>query len=128
MALFEVIRKLKDDENLVWRYPNTKFNTNSQLIVHEGEEAVFYSNGKALDLFGAGKYTLETNNIPLLRKIINIPTGGKSPFQCEVYFINITEQKLKWGTKSRLEFLEPQYQFPISIGACGELRINSFVK
>ncbi len=122
MALFEVIKKEKDDNNLIWRYPNTKFNTSSQLIVHEAQEAIFFKNGKALDLFGPGKYTLETNNIPLLRKVIEIPTGGKSLFQCEVYFVDKAEKIMKWGTKSRLEFLEPKYQFPISIGACGEMR------
>ncbi len=124
MALFEIIKKDKSDDNLIWRYPNRSFNTNSQLIVHEGQEAVFYSNGKALDLFGPGKYTLETNNIPLLRKVINIPTGGKSPFQCEVYFVDKNEKTMRWGTKTRLEFLEPKYKFPISIGACGELRFT----
>ena len=40
-----------------WRYPKKDFNTSSQLIVHEGQEAVFLANGKILDLFTAGKYT-----------------------------------------------------------------------
>ena len=124
MALFEVIKKEKDDDNIVWKYPKMNFNTGSQLVVHESQEALFFSNGKALDLFGPGKYTLETNNIPLLRKLINIPTGGKSPFRCEVYFIDKSEKTMRWGTKSRLEFLEPKYKFPISIGACGELRFT----
>ena len=88
MALFEIIRKEKEDGNLIWRYPKRNFNTLSQLIVQESQEALFFSNGKALDLFGPGKYTLSTNNIPLLRNFINIPTGGKSPFTCEVYFID----------------------------------------
>ena len=88
MALFEIIKKEKDDENIVWKYPKTDFNTSSQLIVHESQEAILYKDGKALDLFGSGRYTLETNNIPLLRNLINLPTGGKSPFHCEVYFID----------------------------------------
>ncbi len=122
MALYDVIRKEKDDDNIIWRYPKNKFNTSSQLIVHEGQEAIFYSNGKALDLFGPGKYTLETNNIPLLKKLIGIPTGIKSAFQSEVYFIDKSEKTSKWGTSSKIEFLEPIYKFPIAIGACGEMR------
>ncbi len=122
MALYEVIRKEKDDDNIIWRYPKNKFNTSSQLIVHEGQEAIFYSNGKALDLFGPGKYTLETNNIPLLKKLIGLPTGIKSAFQSEVYFIDKSEKTSKWGTSSKIEFLEPVYNFPIAIGACGEMR------
>lgn len=124
MALFEVIKKEKDDDNIIWKYPKTDFNTNSQLIVHESQEALFYANGKALDLFGPGKYTLETNNIPLLKHIINIPTGGKSAFHCEIYFIDKSIKKSRWGTSSRIEFLEPRFKFPISIGACGEFRFQ----
>ena len=124
MALFEVIRKKKDDNNIIWRYPKRNFNTGSKLIVDESQEALFYSTGKALDLFGPGKYTLSTNNIPILRGLLNLPTGGKTPFTCDVYFIDKTIQKFKWGTSSRLEFLEPVYNFPISIGAHGEIRFQ----
>ena len=124
MAIFDVIKKNKDDNNIIWRYPKRNFNTGSKLIVNESEEALFYSTGKALDLFGPGKYTLETNNIPLLRRILNIPTGGKTPFTCDVYFIDKTMQQFKWGTPSKLEFLDPVYKFPISIGACGEVRFQ----
>lgn len=122
MAIFDVIEKDKADDNLVWRYPKTNFNTMSQLIVHESQEAIFFSNGKALDLFGPGKYTLTTNNIPLLKTFLNIPTGFRSPFRCEVYFIDKTEKNSKWGTSSKIEFLDPKYNFPIQIGACGEMR------
>ena len=124
MALFEVIRKKEEDSSIIWRYPKKNFNTGSKLIVDESQEALFYASGKALDLFGPGKYTLSTNNIPLLRVLLNIPTGGKTPFTCDVYFIDKTVQKFKWGTSSRLEFLEPVYKFPISIGACGEIRFQ----
>ena len=92
LGLFEVIRKTRDDENIVYKYPKTNFNTGSQLIVEESQEALFFSTGKALDLFGAGKYTLSTNNIPLLSGLRNIPTGGKTPFTCQVYFIDISEK------------------------------------
>ena len=124
MAIFEVIKKNKDDNYIVSRYPKRNFNTGSKLIVNESEEAIFYSLGKALDLFGPGKYTLETGNIPLLKALINIPTGGKSAFTCDVYFIDKTIQNYRWGTPSKIEFLEPVYNFPIQIGACGEIRFQ----
>lgn len=124
MALFEIIKKKENDKNIIWRYPKRNFNTSSKLIVDESQEAIFYSNGKALDLFGPGKYTLSTNNIPILKVLLNLPTGGKTPFTCDVYFIDKTIQRFKWGTSSRLEFLEPIYKFPISIGACGEIRFQ----
>ncbi len=124
MAIFEVIKKTKDDKFVVSRYPRRNFNTGSKLIVDESQEALFYSMGKALDLFGPGKYTLETGNIPLLRSIINIPTGGRSAFTCDVYFIDKSVQNFRWGTPSKLEFLEPIYNFPIKVGACGEVRFQ----
>ena len=122
MALFSVIQKSKDDGNIIWRYPKTDFNTSSQLIVHEGQEAVFFSDGKALDTFGPGRYTLNTNNIPLLKNLFQLTTGFRKPFQCEVYFIDKSEKSTRWGTSSKIQFLEPTYKFPIEIGACGEMR------
>lgn len=122
MAIFEVIKKEKEDNNLVWKYPKTNFNTLSQLVVHESQEALFFLNGKALDLFGPGKYTLNTNNIPLIRKILELPMGFRTPFRCEVYFIDKTEKNSKWGTNSKIEYIDPKYNFPVQIGACGEIR------
>ena len=87
----------------VWKHPCEDFNTNTQLIVHESQEAIFFMNGLALDLFGPGRYTLETQNIPLVRNFINLPTDGVSAFHCEVYFVNKTEQMaLRWGTDSKV--------------------------
>lgn len=88
MAIIEVIQYEGDKNTLVYRYPNTEFNTLSQLIVHESQKAVFFKNGQMLDVMEPGKYTLHTGNIPLLNKLINLPTGGVSQFQCQVYFVN----------------------------------------
>lgn len=121
----EIIKYEGDNSTFVWKHPSEDFNTTSQLIVHESQEAIFFANGQALDLFGAGRYTLETQNIPLLRKLINIPTRGQTPFHCEVYFINKTEQMaIRWGTDSKVQYVEPTYKFPISIGASGEMALS----
>lgn len=121
----DVIKYEGDNSTFIWKYPKEDFNTTTQLIVHESQEAVFFMNGQALDLFGPGRYTLETQNIPLLRRIINIPTGGKTPFHCEVYFINKTQQMaIKWGTDSRVQYMEPTYHFPLQIGASGEMTLS----
>lgn len=82
-------------------------------------------NGQALDLFGPGRYTLETQNIPKLGKLLNRTTGDETPFHCEVYFINKTVQMgIKWGTDSKVRFLDPTYGVPLEIGACGELNLT----
>lgn len=120
----EVIKYEGDNSTFVWKHPCEDFNTTSQLIVHESQEAILFLNGQALDLFGPGRYPLETQNIPILRGLINIPTGGESAFHCEVYFINKTEQMaIRWGTDSKVQYVEPTYKFPISIGASGEMAL-----
>ena len=121
----EIIKYEGDNSTFIWKHPCEDFNTTTQLIVHESQEALFFMNGQALDLFGPGRHTLETQNIPLLGKFINIPTGGETPFHCEVYFINKTEQMaIKWGTDSKVQYVEPTYKFPLSIGASGEMSLS----
>lgn len=123
----DIIKYEGDNTTFIWKHPCEDFNALTQLIVHESQEAIFMMNGQALDLFGPGRYTLETQNIPLIGKALNIPTGGQTPFHCEIYFINKTEQMaIKWGTDSKVQFMEPTFNFPLAIGASGEmsLRVN----
>lgn len=120
----DVIKYEGDNSTFIWKHPCEDFNTTTQLIVHESQEAIFFLNGQALDLFGPGRHTLETQNIPILRKLINIPTDGETAFHCEVYFINKTEQMaIRWGTDSKVQYIEPTYGFPLSIGASGEMSL-----
>ena len=122
----EVIKYEGDNSTFIWKHPCEDFNSLTQLIVHESQEAIFFLNGQALDLFGAGRYTLETQNIPKIGKYLNRTTGDQMPFHCEVYFINKTEQmSIKWGTDSKVTYMEPTYGFPISIGASGEMSLRA---
>lgn len=122
----EVIKYEGDNSTFIWKHPSEDFNSLTQLIVHESQEAIFFMNGQALDLFGPGRYTLETQNIPKIGKVLNRATGDKTPFHCEVYFINKTEQmSIKWGTDSKVQYVEPTYGFPISIGASGEMSLRA---
>ena len=126
MAITDIINYEGDNSTFIWKHPNEDFNTMTQLIVHQSQEAIFFMNGEALDLFGPGRHTLETQNIPLIKKVLNMPTGGVTPFHCEVYFINKTEQMaIKWGTDSKVQFMEPAYRFPIQIGASGEMSLRA---
>lgn len=125
METAQIIKYEGDNSTFIWKHPCEDFNSFTQLIVHESQEAIFFLNGQALDLFGVGRYTLETQNIPKLGKILNRTTGDKTPFHCEVYFINKTEQMaIRWGTDSKVQFIEPTYGFPISIGASGDMSLR----
>lgn len=122
----DIIKYEGDNSTFIWKHPCEDFNYLTQLIVHESQEAIFFMNGQALDMFGAGRYTLETQNIPLIGKALNKATNDKTPFHCEVYFINKTEQmNIKWGTDSRVQYIEPTYGFPLSIGASGEMSLRA---
>ena len=121
----EIIKYEGDNSTFIWKHPCEDFNSLTQLIVHESQEAIFFMNGQALDMFGAGRHTLETQNIPKLGKYLNRTTGGDTPFHCEVYFINKTVQmSIKWGTDSKIRFIEPNMGIPLEIGACGELNLE----
>ena len=120
-----VIKYEGDNNTFVWKHPIEDFNLGSQLIVHESQEAIFFLNGQALDLFGPGRHTLETENLPVLKKVYDLPTGRQNPFHAEVYFINKTVQMgIKWGTDSRVRFIEPNTGIPLDIGASGEMNLQ----
>ena len=122
----DIIKYEGDNSTFIWKHPIEDFNSLTQLIVHESQEAIFFMNGQALDLFGTGRYTLETQNIPKIGKFLNRATGDETPFHAEVYFINKTEQmSIKWGTDSKVQYIEPTYGFPISIGASGEMSLRA---
>ena len=125
-AIASVIKYEGDNSTFIWKHPCEDFNTSSQLIVHESQEAILFLNGQALDLFGPGRHTLETENIPILRHLINIPTGGESAFHCEVYFINKTEQMaIRWGTDSKVQYVEPK-NFQFATHTSGQLVPNFY--
>lgn len=125
MAIQEVIKYEGDNTVLIYKHPAEDFNTLSQLIVHESQEAVFFSDGQALDSFKAGRYTLETKNIPLISKLRNLVTGGVSPFHVEVYFINLaTIMDIAWGTPSQVTVRDPKYDYSYSAGASGSFGLK----
>lgn len=120
----EIIKYEGDNSTFIWKHPSEDFNSMTQLIVHESQEAIFFLNGQALDLFGPGRYTLETQNIPKIEKFLNRATGGETPFHCEVYFINKTVQMaLKWGTDSKVRYIDPESGLPLELGASGSMNL-----
>ena len=120
-----VIQYEGDNSTFIWKYPNENFNMGSQLIVHSSQDAIFFLDGAALDTFGPGRYTLETQNIPLLKGVHNLSDDSRGAFHSEVYFINKTTQMgIKWGTDSRVRFIDPLTGIPLDIGASGEMNLQ----
>lgn len=124
-TLLSVIKYEGNNDTFIWKHPTEDFNIGSQLIVHETQEAIFFRDGKALDLFSSGRYTLETQNIPLLSKLYDEPILSESVFHTEVYFINmITHMGIKWGTDSKIGIFDPYTGIHFQLGACGEFSIK----
>lgn len=124
-GLASIIKYEGDNETIVWKHPIEDFNLGSQLIVHESQEAIFFRDGQALDLFGAGRYTLETQQLPILEKLYDLPTDTEGTFHSEVYFINMTTQMgIKWGTDSKVRLFDPMTGMHIELGASGEFNIR----
>ena len=124
-GLASIIKYEGDNETLIWKHPIEDFNYGSQLIVHESQEAIFFRDGQALDLFGAGRYTLETQQLPLLEKMYQLPTDTEGTFHSEVYFINkVVQMAVKWGTPEKVRFIDPLTGTPLELGASGEMNLK----
>lgn len=125
MAIVEVIKYNGSPNVFAWKYPNEELGTWTQLIVNESQEAILYKGGKALDVFSSGRHTLDTKNIPILNKIINLPFGGKSPFTAEVWYVNkLFKLDIKWGTASPIQIQDPKYGIFVPIRSNGMFGIQ----
>lgn len=108
----EVIQWKEDSgQDMVYRFPGTdEIKMGAQLIVSESQAAVFFRDGKALDVFQAGRHTLTTANLPVITKFLSWPFGFNSPFKAEVYYVSrrvFTNQK--WGTREPVTFRDTEF-------------------
>ena len=90
-----------DDQTLVWRFPTAdrEIQQGAQLVVRETQTALFVDEGQIADLFGPGRHTIRTGNLPVLTDLRHWTKGFESPFKSEVYFFS-TRLRLNqtWGT------------------------------
>ncbi|WP_156754927.1 SPFH domain-containing protein [Actinokineospora pegani] len=111
--LVDIIEWLEDSRSrLAWRFPRyqNEIKNGAQLIVREGQQAVFVYRGQLADTFGPGHYELVSENLPVLSTIQGWKHGFDSPFRSEVYFINtrpVTD--LRWGTPTPITVRDPDF-------------------
>ena len=125
MAIVEVVKYNGTPDILAWKYPNEELGTWTQLIVNQSQEAVLVKGGRVLAVFGPGKHTLNTANIPLLKNIIALPFGGRSPFTAEIWYINKTcKLDIRWGTPTPVQLQDPKYGIFVPVRANGMFGIQ----
>lgn len=125
MAVVDLVKWNANPSILAWKFPSEELSTWTQLIVNETQEAYLVKEGVYQGPFGAGRHTLSTENIPLLRSLIGIPFGGKSPFTAEVWYVNrATNLDVRWGTPDPIQLQDPKYQIMVPVRAFGQYGIK----
>jgi membrane protease subunit (stomatin/prohibitin family) len=107
-----------------------EFNTGSQVVVHDSQVAVFYRDGRMADQFRGGRYTLSTQNLPVLKSLVKVAFGGKSPFRASVFFVSLKSfTDLGWGTPQPVLFRDSEFKM-VNLRANGTfaLRVQDHVR
>lgn len=125
VELYSVIKNDRPSDELVWKCLKEDFNTNTQLIVMESEEALFVKDGVVIETFTGGKYTLSTENYPFISGLRKLVSGGESAYSCSVYFVDKSHKlELLWGTDSPIQMTDAKYEFSVGVRARGSYSIQ----
>jgi membrane protease subunit (stomatin/prohibitin family) len=125
MAVIDRVSWAGAPDVLAWRYPSDELSTWTQLIVNESQDAYVVKGGVYEGPFEAGRHTLSTENIPILRSLIGLPFGKKSPFSAEVWFVNkVTNLNVLWGTSDPIQLQDPVYKLMVPVRAFGQYGVQ----
>lgn len=121
MPIVDVVKCEMQPGILVQKFPSDDLRLGTQLVVHPGQSAIFVKGGAICDMFERGTYTISTDNMPILCRLINLPFGGDSPFQAEVWFVNkLSILDSTWGTATPLQIEDPKYEIIVPVRAYGQ--------
>ena len=127
MAIIDVVSWQSpeyDDQTYAWRFPSNELSTWTQLLVNESQEAVLYRSGAVDGPFGPGRHVLKTENLPILKNVLNLPFG-RSPFTAEVWYVNkAIPLNVKWGTAEPILLKDPEYKIMIPVVARGQYGVQ----
>ncbi|NML39701.1 SPFH domain-containing protein [Chitinophaga sp. G-6-1-13] len=121
LPFLEIIESLTPDPNvLMWKFADAdkEIKNGAMLTVRESQHAMLLNEGQLADVFPAGRYSLKTENIPVLSRLRGWKYGFESPFKADIYFFN-THQfvNLKWGTPAPILMTDAVF---------GQVRIRAF--
>ena len=121
MALIDVVKFDGNSSEFVWKFPSENLRYGTQLVVKPGQVAFFVKGGKILDEIKEGTVTLKSGNIPLLTTLLSLPFGGDTPFQAEVWFVNLLSKlNNPWGTARPIQLEDPKYGVVVPVRAFGQ--------
>lgn len=125
MAVIDLVKWNGSPDILAWRYPSDELSTWTQLVVNETQQAFLVRGGVYEGPFGAGRHTLTTENIPVLRTLIGLPFGARSPFSAEVWYVNRTiNLDVRWGTPEPIQLQDPKYNLLVPVRTFGQFGIQ----
>lgn len=92
----------KDKDTMVYKFPvpdRYEIMKGSKLVVRESQAAIFMTEGQIADVFTAGTWTLEPENLPILSKLGAWKYGWEMPIKSDVYYVSLKQFiGMKWGT------------------------------
>ena len=132
MGIFNIYHGIHDviefegaNDILIWRHPIEDFNDGSVLVVGPSQEAIFVKHGQILGTLPSGTHTLSMKNYAFLRALKGMWTGGITPYQGTIYFVNkMVSMAIDWGTDSPIKLNDPLYNVPIGITSYGDYAIQ----
>lgn len=125
MAIIDVVKYESTSDDFVWKHPVKDLKLGTQLVVNVSQKAFFVKGGQICDAFDSGTTTLKSGNIPLLNKLINLPFGDDSPFQAEVWYVNLLSfLDNKWGTTTPIQLEDPKYKVIVPVRAFGQFGMS----
>ncbi len=121
MAIIDVVKYQFQEGEVVHRFLSEGLRWGTRVVVYPGQVAYFAKGGQICDEFPEGTYTLSTQNIPVLNNLVNLPYGGDSPFQADVWFVNLLSKlDYKWGTETPIQIEDPKYGIIVPVRAYGQ--------
>ena len=120
VVIDDSLRHEGDNSVLVWKHPTEDYDAATKIVVREAQEAVLVVDGIIKGVYGAGAHIINP------KEWVNSDSTTKDyPIHSQIFFVNLVEQMaIPWGTSSKVQYLEPQYGFPVSIGASGQLSVG----
>ena len=119
--LIDIIEWIDESgDTMAWRFsrPRNEIKNGAELIVRPAQLAIFIDQGQMADIFGPGRYTLSTDNLPLLSSLRGWKYGFASPFKADVLFVNTKQfTGQKWGTGNPVILTDP---------ALGPVRLRAY--